>query len=226
MAGKRTYGDPCGIARGLDLIGERWALLVIRELVLGPKRFTDLRAGLLQVSADVLAERLRDLELAGVVQRRTLPPPAASRIYELTAWGMELEPVVLALGRWGSRAPFPRGDAQLSTDAFLLALKTLFDPAPENSATATAVETRFELVIDGQPYDVRIAGQGLDIVAGPATDPAATIRSDPRTLTDVLWHGRALPDAQRSGAFTIEGDYEAARSFLMLFPAPVPVGAA
>ena len=111
MAGKRTYGDPCGIARGLDLVGERWALLVVRELILGPKRFTDLRVGLPQLSADVLAERLRDLEVAGVVQRRKLPPPAGSRVYELTAWGQELEPVVLAIGRWGSRAPFPPGDA-------------------------------------------------------------------------------------------------------------------
>src|ERR1700743_3723951 len=97
--GKRTYGDSCGIARALDLIGERWALLVVRELILGPKRFTDLRAGLPNLSADVLAQRVRDREQAGLVRRRKLPPPAGARVYELTEWGSELEPVLLALGR-------------------------------------------------------------------------------------------------------------------------------
>src|SRR5882762_3594468 len=97
-ATKRTYGDRCGVARALDLVGERWALLVVRELLLGPKRFTDLRAGLPHVSPDILAQRLRELEDTGIVRRGTLPPPAASRIYELTERGHELEPLVIALG--------------------------------------------------------------------------------------------------------------------------------
>ena len=104
MANKRTYGDSCGIARGLDVVGDRWALLVARELLLGPKRFTDLRDGLPGIGPDVLSARLRDLEQAGVLGRAALPPPAGSRVYELTEWGRELEPVLLALGRWGSRA--------------------------------------------------------------------------------------------------------------------------
>ena len=102
MATTRTYGDACGIPRALDRVGERWALMVIRELVLGPKRFTDLRTGLPGASPNVLAQRLRELEHAGVVRRRRLPPPAASQVYELTDWGRELEPVLLALGRWGA----------------------------------------------------------------------------------------------------------------------------
>src|ERR1022692_4710114 len=128
MPRKRNYGDPCGVARALDLVGERWALLVVRELVLGPKRFTDLRAGLPNLSPDVLSQRLRELEQAGIVHRHKLPPPAGSRVYELTDWGRELEPVVIALGRWGSRAPFPPARAQLGIDSVLLALRTLFDP--------------------------------------------------------------------------------------------------
>src|SRR5258706_120419 len=108
MTDRRSYGDPCGIARALDLVGERWALLVVRELVLGPKRFTDLRDGLPGLSPDVLTERLRDLEQAGIVRRRTLAPPAGSRVYELTGWGRELEPVLVALGRWGSRIALGR----------------------------------------------------------------------------------------------------------------------
>src|SRR4051812_12663159 len=156
MPSKRTYGDRCGIARALDLVGERWALLVVRELLLGPKRFTDLRAGLPGLSADVLAQRLRDLEAAAIVRRDTLPPPAASRIYELTPRGQELEPVILALGRWGSVAPFPEGEAGMSPDAFVLALKTLFDPAVAGDA-----EVRCELRLDGQVFRVTVAGGRL-----------------------------------------------------------------
>src|SRR5205807_9422161 len=117
------------MAHALDLVGERWAVLVVRELLLGPKRFTDLRAGLPHVGPDMLSQRLRELEEAGVVKRSKLPPPAASRVYELTDWGRELEPVVLALGRWGSRSPRPETDAPLGTDALMIALRTLFDPA-------------------------------------------------------------------------------------------------
>src|SRR5215208_3203358 len=109
MATKRTYGDACGIARALDVVGERWALLVIRELVLGPKRFTDLRNGLPNIGPDVLAQRLRELEHAGVLQRSKLPPPAASHVYQLTERGQALEPVVLELGRWGRHEAFPPG---------------------------------------------------------------------------------------------------------------------
>src|SRR6201989_2196893 len=105
----RTYGDRCGIARALDVVGERWARVGVRARLLAPKRFTDLRAGLPHVGPDMLAQRLRELEAAGIVRRATLPPPAASKVYELTARGAELEPVVLALGRWGSAAPVPDG---------------------------------------------------------------------------------------------------------------------
>ena len=138
MAGKRTYGDSCGIARALDLVGERWALLVVRELLLGPKRFTDLRSGLPSLSPDVLTQRLRELEDGGVVARRKLDPPAGSWVYELTERGRELEPVVIALGRWGSVAPMPPGDMRIGVDSTVLALKTLFDPAAAADRDATS----------------------------------------------------------------------------------------
>src|SRR5919107_2204104 len=105
MDGKRTYGDRCGVARALDIVGERWALLVVRDLLLGPKRFTDLRAGLPHVSPDVLSQRLRELEEAGIVRRTKLPPPAGARVYELTERGRGLQPIVIELGRWGSATP-------------------------------------------------------------------------------------------------------------------------
>ncbi len=106
----RTYGDGCGIAHALDIVGERWALLVVRELLLGPKRFVDLRGGLPGASTNVLSQRLRQLEQAAIVQRRKLPPPAGSSVYELTDWGRELKPMLLSLGTWAARSPVvPRG---------------------------------------------------------------------------------------------------------------------
>src|SRR3954449_819383 len=137
MPAKRTYGDRCGIARALDLVGERWALLVVRELLLGPKRFTDLRAGLPHVSPNVLSQRLRELEEAGIVRRRKLPPPAGVSVYELTEWGEELEPIVTRLGAWGARSPFPPDTEEIGADSIVLALRSLFDPEAAGSMVAT-----------------------------------------------------------------------------------------
>jgi DNA-binding HxlR family transcriptional regulator len=218
MASNRTYGDRCGVARALDLVGERWAMLVVRELLLGPKRFTDLRAGLPNVGPDVLSQRLRELERTGVVRRAKLPPPAGAQVYELTDWGRELEPVVLALGAWGSRAPFPPGDARLGIDSAVLALKTLFDPA-----AAGSVEEEFELRLGEDRFRARVAAGTLAFARGSADDPKAVIETDPATLSRVLWHGRRLTAALRAGDLRIEGDTGAARRFLALFPAPEPV---
>ena len=212
MAGKRTYGDPCGIARALDVIGERWAVLVVRELLLGPKRFTDLRAGMPNLSPDVLSQRLRELERAGVLRRDKLPPPIASQVYELTDWGRELEPVVLGLGRWGSRAPFPSGDATLGVDSLVLALKTLYDPGRADDL----VGSRFELRLGEQRFEARPRNGRLDVTRGAAHDPVATIATDPGTLEHVLWHGHPLA----TEALSITGNQEAAVRFLTLFPLP------
>jgi DNA-binding HxlR family transcriptional regulator len=127
MAGKRKYDQGCAVAHALDLIGERWALLVVRDLVLGPKRFTDLLAGLPGASPDVLTQRLRELTDAGVLRRRRLSPPAATWVYELTPWGAELSPIVVGLAQWASRSPGMRYDAPLGTDSLILSLKALFD---------------------------------------------------------------------------------------------------
>ena len=215
MATKRSYGDPCGVARALDLVGERWALLVVRELLLGPKRFTDLRAGLPHLSADVLSQRVRELEQAGVVRRSKLPPPAGSRVYELTAWGKELEPVVISLGRWGSRAPVPDSDTPLGADALMIALKTVLDPS-----LADGDDSLIEIVLGEDRFRARVAGGKLDIVRGAAERPDAEIASDPATLAAVLWHGRSIDD----GGVEIEGDRAVAERFLALFPAPQAVG--
>src|SRR5919109_2119715 len=128
MPRKRGQQDGCGIAHASDLLGQRWALLVVRELLLGPKRFTDLRAGIPDISPNVLGQRLRELEETGILRRRKLAPPAAVQVYELTEWGRQLEPAVLALGRWATASPsFPR-DAEMGPDSLVLALKTTFQP--------------------------------------------------------------------------------------------------
>src|ERR671911_771847 len=127
MSRVRPHKDGCAAAHTLDLVGERWALLVVRELMVGPKRFTDLRAGIPDISPNVLGQRLRELEESGIVRRRKPPPPAAARVYELTEWGQELEPAVLALGRWATSSPvFPR-DAGMGSDSMVLAIKSAFD---------------------------------------------------------------------------------------------------
>jgi DNA-binding HxlR family transcriptional regulator/putative sterol carrier protein len=212
---RRTYGDRCGVARALDMVGERWALLVVRELLLGPKRFTDLRTGLPHVSTDILAQRLRELEQSGVVRRAKLPPPAGSRVYELTERGRALEPIVLELGRWGSVAPFPPGEADIGADALAIALKSLFV-----AEAAAGLSTTIELHLGEDRFSVRVSDGALALARGGAETPDATLESDPATLATVLWHGRDPAAAERAGDLAIEGDRRAAKRFLGLFPLP------
>src|SRR5688500_4027899 len=213
MATARTYGDGCAIARALDVIGERWALLVVRELLLGPRRYTDLRGGLPNASPNVLAQRLRELERAGVVRRRKLPPPAASRVYELTEWGRDLEPVITALGTWGARSPWRPQDAGMSVDSQIRALRTLF--APEAAAGFTGA---FELVLGEERFRAVVAGGRLEADRGELESPDATLRTGVGTLAALLWGGRDLGEALGSGDVALEGDREAVQRFLALFP--------
>jgi DNA-binding HxlR family transcriptional regulator len=220
MTDRRTYGDSCGIARALDLVGERWALLVARELLLGPKRFTDLRTGLPKLSADVLSQRLRELERIGVVRRRRLPPPASAQVYELTEWGLELEPVLLALGRWGSRAALPVEAPELGVDAVAVALKTMFDPP-----TPRPAQVGYQLRLGEHSFDVRVAGDQIELTRGELTSPDAVIDTDSQTLAALLWHGQPVKAALDAGSLTIQGDKREARRFLRMFPPPVPAPA-
>ena len=218
MSKRRTYGEACAAAHALDLVGERWALLVIRELVLGPKRFTDLQAGLPGASPNVVAQRLRELEKAGVVRRRTLPPPAGSRVYELTEWGAELEQVIVQLGRWGARSPLRPRDAGMSVDALVLALRTMFDPD-----AAGDLEADFELRLGEDRFHATVHEGAFELVRGPAEHPDAAIETDPRTLAALVFEGRSLTEAVRSGDVAIDGHRPEVTRFLRLFPLPEPV---
>lgn len=222
MATMRTYDDACAAAHALDLVGERWALLVVRELLLGPKRFTDLRAGIPKASPNVLAQRLRELERAGVVRRRKLPPPAASRVYELTEWGLELEPVVVSLGRWGARSPSKPRDAELlGVDSLILSFRTMFDPRAADGLGAS-----YELRLGEERFRAEVAGDQFEIVRGDADRPDATIETDPATLAALVYDGRRLGEALRSGDVKIEGDESAVERFLGLFSLPEPAAPA
>ena len=213
----RTYCDGCAAAHALDIIGERWALLVVRELLLGPKRFTDLRAGLPAVSPNVLAQRLRELERAGVLRRRKLPPPAASKVYELTEWGMELEPVIVRLGRWGARSPSKPRDAALGVDSLVLSFRTMFAPH-----SAEGLRASYELRL-GEDVFVAVVDDGrFEIARGSAEKPDATIETDAATLAALVYEGRDLAEALSAGEVKIEGDEAAVERFVRLFPLPEP----
>lgn len=218
MATKRSYGEACRFAYALDVVGERWALLVVRELLLGPKRFTDLRTGLPHASSNILSERLRDLEQGGVIQRRKLPPPAASTVYELTEWGRELEPIVTKLGAWGARSPIPPDSQEIGPDSIVLALRSLFDPE-----TAGELEASYELRIGEQPFHVDVDGGEVELGRGGAGDPVATIAvADASTFGAVLGGQLPLDEALASGAVQLDGPKQAAKRFLRLFPMPEP----
>ena len=217
MATMRSYDDGCAAAHALDLVGERWALLVVRELLLGPKRFTDLRAGLPGASPNVLAQRLRELEGAGVVVRRKLPPPAASRVYELTDWGKDLEPVIIRLGRWGVRSPSKPRDAEIGVDSLILSFRTMFDPR-----AAKGIEASYEVRLGEDRFRAEVADGHFEIERGGAEEPDAIMESEPGTLAALVYEGRDLADALRTGEIKIEGDRPAVERFLTLFPLPEP----
>jgi len=199
---KRTYNQYCGVARAMDVVGERWTLLIVRELLTGPKRFKDLLEGLPGIGTNLLTARLKDLEGYGVVRRATLPPPAASRVYELTELGRSLEPVVMGLARWGltflgaSREEDDRQPAWA-----MVALKSVLKP----EATGETRES-YEFRVDDEVFHVWIADGETEVRQGSAADPALVVRSDTQTFLAVA-AGRIEPtEAVASGAIGTEGD--------------------
>ena len=204
MARTRTQLDGCGIAHASDLLGQRWALLVVRELLLGPKRFTDLRTGIPDISPNVLGQRLRELEESGIVTRRKLAPPAAVQVYELTEWGRELEPAVLALGRWASGSSSFLRNAEMGPDSLVLALKSTFDPSKAAGLAAT-----YELRLGEIPFRIEVSEGNFEAARGETENPDATIRSDSEAMTGVVFRGKPLPKAVDAGDIAIGGSRNA-----------------
>lgn len=207
----RRYDDPCGIARALDAVGERWALLVVRELSFGPKRFTDLKRGLAGASANVLSERLDELEEAGVVTKQKLPPPSAATVYDLTERGRALDEVLLALARWGSRAPM-RGAGELSVDALLLALRTTY--------VGVSAPLELALVVDGWEHRVRASSGSVEIERAVAPATVGRIVTSAKVLRRVVFGDLSLADARADGGLVVTGDVRAAQRFLRAFRRP------
>lgn len=220
MAGKRRYATGCAVAHALDLVGERWALLVVRELVLGPKRFTDLLAGLPGAGPDMLTQRLRELTDAGVVLRRRLRPPSASWVYELTPWGAELAPILLGLARWASRSPAMPYDAPLSVDSLMLSLTALFD-----RQTAAGIDATIAIHLDNQSYQLRISGGELTLTRGDDDHPDATLVADQATLLALLRTDQDLDEVIANGSLQVAGDRALVARFRHVFPLPAPASA-
>jgi len=204
MARTRTQLDGCGIAHASELLGQRWTLLVVRELLLGPKRFTDLRSGIPDISPNVLGQRLRELGESGIVRRRKLAPPAAVQVYELTEWGRDLEPAVLALGSWANRSPsFPRG-AEMGPDSLVLALKSTLDPARAEGLAAT-----YELRLGEIPFKISVKEGEFQAARGEAESPDATMIADPNAIAGVAFGGKPLGKAVEAGDIAIDGSRRA-----------------
>ena len=219
--GKREYGQYCGLARALEIVGERWAPLIIRDLLVGPRRFTDLHRGLPRIPTNILSARLREFENAGLVRRRLLARPAGSIVYELTEFGSELDQVVLALGRWGARLlAEPAATEIVTADSLTMAMRSTFDPA-----AAGDLRARIELRLGEVVVGVRIDAGTLDVAPGDLEAPDLRIETGPALRS--LMSGELDPDdAVEQGIVALTGDQRLLRRFAEVFriePMPATV---
>lgn len=208
---RRRYDDACGAAHALDLVGDRWSLLVVRELMFGPKRFGEIRSSLPGISAKVLTERLEDLQTASILVRRRLPPPASAWVYELTEWGYASEPVFQALGRWAARSPTHDPTLPISAASLMLSFRTMIDPV-----RAEGVNGRIGFRFKEESFAARLGDGAIEIVRGEAAEPDLVLGGDPSALAAAVYGGvplDALP-------IEVSGDRALARRFATLFPLP------
>jgi DNA-binding HxlR family transcriptional regulator len=215
VVSRRTYDQYCAVARALEVVGERWTLLLVRELLTGPKRFKDLLDGLPGIGTTLLTARLKDLGGHGIVRRATLPPPAGSRVYELTDLGRSLEPVIMALSRWGLRLlGAPRQEDDLQPGWAMVALQSTLNPPAAGGSRET-----YEFRVDDEVFHVRAEGDEAEIRQGPAADPDLIIGGDTETFLGVAAGRLAPAEAVDTGVIRVEGDREAlARCLAMLGP--------
>jgi DNA-binding HxlR family transcriptional regulator len=216
---KRWYDDACATALGLELIGERWSPLIVRELMFGGRRFSELRGGLPGISANILTMRLEGLERVGIVQRRMLPPPASVQIYELTPWGYEAEVILRELGRWATRSPLHDPTLPLSTASLLMSFRTMYSAKRAKGKPATI---GFRFGTDGFVVDF-----GPEGILPRRADPggcALTVAATPMSLASLVYGGRRLADAEAEGELTLTGDRQLFDRFVTWFPLPEKIG--
>lgn len=212
---KRWYDDACGTALALEFVGERWALLIIRELLYGPRRFGEIRSNLPGISANVLTQRLESLEEAAIVVRRKLPSPANVQVYDLTAWGREAEVPIREMGRWAARSPRHDPMAFMSTASAMTSLRTLVDPA---KAAAVGMTVAFRFPDDA--FVARVADGEIAIERGDGQDADVTFTGDTLALRHTIY-GKAGFDGE--GLLALTGDRVIAEAFVDLFALPEKV---
>jgi len=210
---KRRYDDACGLAHALELLGERWAMLVLRELAYGPRRFSELKADLQGISANVLTQRLTDLEARGLVRKIRLPPPASVQVYGATEWGLEAVPVIASLGRWAARSPCHDPTLPMSHVSLIMSLQTLLSPA-----LAAGLHARVGFRLGEANYVTTLQHGRLEVVRGEFAGSDVEFIGTPSEVAAVI-HGGAPFEMIR-----IEGDVELAKRFVTLFPLPPKVG--
>jgi DNA-binding HxlR family transcriptional regulator len=209
---KRRYDDACGLAHALELIGERWALLVLRELMFGPRRFSELKADLPGISANVLTQRLTELERRRLVRKTKLPPPASVQVYEATEWGLQVRSVIGQLGKWAARSPLHDPTLPISHVSAMLSLETMLD-----RKRARGLKARIGFRLGAASYVARLKGGILRIKRGDADACDVLFTAEPAALVGVIYGGAPLD------SIGIEGDIDLARRFVTLFPLPPKV---
>lgn len=210
---KRRYDDACGLAHALDLIGERWAMLILRELAFGSRRFSELKSDLPGISANVLTQRLTELEGRGLVRKVRLPPPASVQVYEATPWALEAAPVIGKLGRWAARSPRHDPTLPLSHAAIMMSLQTMIDPD-----RAFGIEGRFGFRFGETQYAATLRDGELDIERGDVERCDVIMTSTPEGLAAAIYGGAPLE------TIGVEGDMALAKRFIALFPLPPKIG--
>ena len=211
----RWYDDACGTALALELLGERWSLLIVRELMFGGRRFTDLRTGLPGISAKVLTERLEGLEQAGVVLRRQLPPPAATQIYELTDWGYQAEDAIQALGRWAAASPDHDSTLPLSAASLMMSFRTMFDPGKaEDIALIGGIR------IGEEGFVAAVKDRALKVERGDTQSPDFSIAAPSAMLIAAMVYGKVPPGELAEAGLSLDGDMATATRFIDLFHLP------
>jgi DNA-binding HxlR family transcriptional regulator/putative sterol carrier protein len=212
----RGYGQFCGLARALDLVGGRWALLVVRDLLTGPKRFSQLHDGLPGIPTNVLTTRLRELEEAGIVQRSVHPRPERGVVYELTEFGRELEQPLMSLGSWGAKAlgPEQRGD-YVSTESLTMALRGAF-----RAEHADGTRRLYELRIDDKELRVAVEDGEMTVAAGSDQEPDVVLETDPDVLADLLTGRLDVDAARKSGDVRVTGTRAQVRRLFEIFRFP------
>ena len=216
-ADRRRYDDACAAAHGMDLIGERWAMPVIRELLMGPRRFGDLKRSLNGISANVLTQRLEGLEEAGILGKRKLPPPASVQVYELTPWGYEAAPIFQALGRWAVRSPRHDPTRPFSPVSLMLSLRTMFRAQAAGDRGGT-----IELRMGEETFFWSLHAGEVKIGRGEAPNADVVITGLPTAIASIVYGGRAPEDAIAAGDIAISGDLELVRALPGFFPVPPP----